>query len=66
MDKIQSKGGMQHIKSPFQENKKPSSLNIVTVLYQNVELNNILSFKKLKIYICITTSKKTKHIKNGN
>lgn len=32
MDKIQSKGGMQHIKSPFQENKKPSSLNIVTGL----------------------------------
>lgn len=53
MDKIQSKGGMQHIKSPFQENKKPSSLNIVTVLYQNVELNNILSFKKLKIYIYV-------------
>lgn len=24
------------------------------------------SFKKFKIYICITTSKKTKHIKNGN
>jgi len=65
MDKIQSKGGMQHIKSPFQENKNPFSLNIVTVLHQNVELN-ILSFKKLKIYICITTSKKTKHIKNGN
>lgn len=66
MDKIQSKGGMQHIRSPFQENKNPFSLNIVTGLYQNVELNNILSFKKLKIYICITTSKKTKHIKNGN
>lgn len=41
MDKIQSKGGMQHSKSPFQENKNPSALNIVTVLYQNVELNNI-------------------------
>lgn len=44
MDKIQSKGGMQHSKSPFQENKKPSSLNIVTGLDQNVKLNNILSF----------------------
>jgi len=41
MDKIESKGGMQHIRSPFQENKKPSALNIVTVLYQNGELNDI-------------------------
>lgn len=54
--------------SSRKQNKKkmPLFLKHFNGWHQNVKLN-ILFFKKIKnVYLCITTSKKTKHIKNRN
>lgn len=51
-----------------QENKKkmPLFLKHFNGWYQNVKLN-IQFFKKINtLYLYVTTSEKTKHIKNGN
>lgn len=52
--------------SSRKQKKMPLFLKHFNGWHQNVKLN-IHFFKKIKnVYLCVTTSKKTKHIKNRN